>query len=383
MKRDYYEVLGVDRNATPEELKKAYRKLALQYHPDRNPGDKDAEEKFKEAAEAYDVLSNQEKKARYDQFGHSGMGSNGGFGGAGMSMDDIFSHFGDIFGSAFGGSFGGFGGFGGGGRGRPVNYGSNLRVRVKLTLEEVAHGVEKKIKVHKHVACKTCGGNGAANANAYKECPTCHGSGHVVRVTNTIIGQMQTSSTCPTCNGDGRIITEKCKVCNGQGITEGDEVINIKIPAGVAAGMQLTVSGKGNAPVHGGQNGDLLVLIDEIPHEFFQRDQQNLHYTHYISFGDAVLGTTIEVPTLDGKARCKIEAGMQSGKLLRLKGKGLPDIKGYRKGDLIVCVNVWTPKHVSKEEKTMLENLSKSDNFKPNPSNKEKGFFDRMKEYFN
>ncbi len=384
-KRDYYEVLGVEKNATPDEMKKAYRKLALQYHPDRNPGDAAAEEKFKEAAEAYEVLSNPDKKARYDQFGHAGMSGNGGFGGfdgGGMSMDDIFSHFGDIFGSAFGGGFGGFSsGFGGGNR-RTVNHGTNLRVKVKLTLEEINKGVEKKIKVNKQVACKTCSGSGAANSNATKTCETCRGTGRVTRVTQTIIGQMQTASTCPTCHGEGKIITEKCKSCNGHGVTKGEEIISIKIPAGVAEGMQLTVSGKGNAPEHGGINGDLLVLIEETPHEYFQRDHNNLHYTHYISFSDAVLGTTIEVPTLDGKARCKIDPGTQSGKLLRLKGKGLPDVQGYGRGDLIANINVWIPKHISKEEKESLETLQKSKNFTPNPSNKDKGFFDRMKEYF-
>ncbi len=388
-KRDYYEVLGVSKSATAEELKKAYRKLALKFHPDKNPGDKEAEEKFKEAAEAYEVLSSADKRARYDQFGHAGVGGNGGgYNGGGMSMDDIFSHFGDIFGGmggfsgGFGGGFSNFsGGFGGGSR-RRRNHGSNLRVTVKLTLEEIAKGVEKKIKVNKQIACNTCNGTGAKNGTAFKTCETCHGSGQVARISQTILGQMQTVTTCPTCHGQGEIIQERCDVCSGTGVNKGEDIISIKIPAGVADGMQLSVSGKGNAPMHGGINGDLIVMIEEIQHPDFQRDQNNLHYSHFLTFPDAVLGTTIEIPTLDGKARVKIEAGTPSGKLIRLKGKGLPDINGYGKGDLIVSLNIWTPKSVSKDEKEMLEKLRSSDNFQPKESAKGKGFFDRMREYF-
>ena len=392
-KRDYYEVLGISKTATPEEMKKAYRKLALQYHPDRNPGNKEAEEKFKEAAEAYDVLSTPDKKAKYDRFGHAGMGGDAGFGFDEMNMEDIISQ---VFNRAFGGHFQGFtGGFGerfsgsfssgGGGRhrqSRRVNRGSDLRVRVKLTLEEIAKGVEKKIKVRKKIACNTCDGIGAATKDAYKTCDTCRGSGHVVRVTNTFIGQMQQTTVCPTCSGEGRIITQKCKTCNGYGVVEGEEVISIRIPAGVENNMQLTLGGKGNAAVHGGMNGDLIVLMEELEHPLFERAQSNLHYNQFVSMTEAVLGESIEVPTLDGKVRVKIEAGTQSGKLLRLRGKGLPSINGYGTGDLIICINVWTPKTVTKEEKELLEKLRHSPNFKPNPKAKDKGFFDRIKDYF-
>ncbi|MDR0437775.1 MAG: molecular chaperone DnaJ [Bacteroidales bacterium] len=391
-KRDYYEVLGVNKTATPDEMKKAYRKLALQYHPDRNPNDKAAEEKFKEAAEAYDVLSTPEKKAKYDQFGHAGMGANAGYGPGGMDMNDIFSHFGDIFGSAFGGQFGDghfhsfTSGFGGGQRQqrRRVNRGTDLRVRVKLTLEEIAKGVEKKIKVHKKIACSECSGTGAATKDAYKTCETCKGSGHVTRVTNTIIGQMQQTSACPTCHGEGRTITQKCKKCNGHGVIEGEEIITIRIPAGVENGMQLSMPGKGNAAIHGGVNGDLIVLIEELEHPLFERAQNNLHYNQFVSITEAALGESVEVPTLDGKVRLKIDAGTQSGKLLRLRGKGLPSMNGYGTGDLIVCVNIWTPQNVTKEEKELLEKLRNSPNFKPNPKNAKnnKGFFDRVKDYF-
>jgi len=391
-KRDYYDVLGVSKTATSDEMKKAYRKLALQYHPDRNPDDKAAEEKFKEAAEAYDVLSTPEKKAKYDQFGHAGMGANAGYGPGGMNMDDIFSHFGNIFEGAFGGQFGGgrfhnfTGGFGGSQQRqrKRVNRGSDLRVRVKLTLEEIAKGVEKKIKVRKKIACDTCKGTGAANPNAYKTCDTCKGSGQVTRVANTFIGQMQQTTVCPTCRGEGKIITDKCKKCSGQGVVTGEEIITIHIPAGVENGMQLSVPGKGNAAVHGGMNGDLIVLIEELEHPLFERVQHNLHYNQFVSITEAALGESVEVPTLDGKVRVKIDAGTQSGKLLRLRGKGLPSINGYGTGDLIVCVNIWTPQSVTKEEKELLEKLRNSANFKPNPKShkKNKGFFDRIKDYF-
>jgi molecular chaperone DnaJ len=381
-KRDYYEILGLSRDASPEQIKKAYRQKALKYHPDKNPGDETAEAKFKEAAEAYEVLSNAEKKSRYDQFGHAGVGNNyggGGFGG-GMSMEDIFSQFGDIF----GGAFGGFGGSGFSGRtGRRVNKGSNLRIKVRLTLEEVLNGVEKKIKVKKFISCKPCSGTGAKNGGAFHTCPTCNGQGRVTRVTNTFLGQMQTASTCPQCSGDGQVITEKCSECYGNGIVKNEEVIPINIPAGVAEGMQLSLSGKGNAAPRGGIPGDLVILIEEIPHEKLIRDGSNLLHDYHISFPQAVMGTHIEVPTLEGKARIKIEPGTQGGKVLRLKGKGLPMVNSYGRGDLLVNINIWTPQATSKEEKAMLEQLEQSDNFKPNPKKTDKSFFERMKEVFN
>jgi molecular chaperone DnaJ len=382
-KRDYYEILGVTRGADESEIKKAYRKMAIKYHPDKNPGDKEAEEKFKEAAEAYEVLSNAEKRKRYDQFGHAGVGSSAAGGGAGgfggMNMEDIFSQFGDIFGGGFG-----FGGGGGGGRGgRRVNRGSNLRIKVKLTLEEITAGVEKKIKVNKYVSCGSCHGTGAQNGSAYSQCSTCRGSGHVSRITNTILGQMQTTSTCPSCGGEGQVITDKCKQCYGDGIVRDEEVITLNIPAGVGEGMQLSMSGKGNAGPRGGIPGDLIIAIEEVEHEQLKREGNNLYYDHYISFIDASLGTTVEVPTLEGKAKIKIDAGTQSGKVLRLKGKGVPDINGYGRGDLLVNINVWTPQSLTSEEKKMLESLRNSNNFKPNPSKKDKGFFERMKEYWN
>lgn len=384
-KRDYYEILELSKNATAEEIKKSYRQKALKYHPDKNPGDKDAEEKFKEAAEAYEVLSNPEKKARYDRYGHAGVGNGGGYGGGyggGMSMDDIFSQFGDIFGGAFGGGGFGGGGYSSGQRGRRVNKGSNLRIKVKLTLEEILKGVEKKIKVSKYVSCKVCNSTGAKNGSAYNTCTTCNGSGRVTRVTSTFLGQMQTTSACPSCGGEGQIITEKCTNCYGNGIVNGDEVITMNIPAGVAEGMQMSMNGKGNAAARGGVPGDLIVLIEEIRHEHLIRDASNLLYDQYISFPEAAMGTTIEVPTLEGKARIKIEPGTQSSKVLRLKGKGLPSVNAYGRGDLLVNINVWTPQELSKEEKAILNNLAHSENFKPNPKKSDKSFFERMKEYF-
>ncbi|MCX6243753.1 MAG: molecular chaperone DnaJ [Bacteroidetes bacterium] len=387
-KRDYYEILEVSRSSTPEEIKKAYRQQALRYHPDKNPDNKAAEEKFKEAAEAYEVLSDPEKRKRYDQFGHAGVGNNsqgfGGFGG-GMTMEDIFSHFGDIFGGGGGGFEDPFGSmFGGGGRrGKTVNRGSNLRVKVKLTLEEVAHGVEKKIKVNKYVKCNTCKGTGAKGGSSYQTCSTCHGSGHVTRVTSTFLGQMQTTSACPHCGGEGQIITDKCPDCAGNGIIKGEEVISIKIPAGVAEGMQLSVNGKGNAAARGGVAGDLFVQIEEIEHPLLQRDGDNLHYAHYITISDAALGTSAEVPTIDGKVKIKIEPGTQSGKVLRLKGKGLPNVNQWEgQGDLLITIHVWIPKTLSKEEKALLEKLGKAPNFQPNPSSRDKNIFSRMKDYF-
>lgn len=373
-KRDYYEILGVSRNASEEEIKKAYRKLAIKFHPDKNPDDKQAEEKFKEAAEAYEVLSDSEKRQRYNQFGHAGVGSAGGFSG-GMNMEDIFSQFGDIFGGAFGG-------FGGGTRGgRRVSRGTNLRVKVKLNLKEIAEGVEKKIKVHKHVACKTCHGSGARNGE-YENCRNCHGTGTVTRVQQTILGAMQTQTTCSACHGEGRIVRDKCQTCHGDGIVREEEVISINIPAGVAAGMQLSMSGKGNAAPRGGINGDLLILIEEDEHPLLKREGSHLIYYLNISFPDAALGTSVEIPTIDAKAKIKIDPGTQSGKMLRLKGKGLPDVNSYQRGDLLVEISVYTPTSLSAEEKKTLEQMRASKNFEPNPSKKEKGFFDRMKEYF-
>jgi len=379
-KRDYYEVLGVSKSADATEIKKAYRKLALKYHPDKIPGDKEAEEKFKEAAEAYDVLSNEEKRRRYDQFGHAGVGGagQGGFGG-GMSMDDIFSQFGDIFGS-FGG-FSGFGGFGGGRSARRVNRGTNLRVKVKMNLQEIATGIEKKIKVKKYVACQHCNGTGAKDGKSYSTCSTCKGSGQVTRVQNTILGAMQTTSTCPTCEGEGKIINEKCTFCNGEGVLMSEEVISINIPAGVGEGMQLSLSGKGNAARRGGVNGDLIVLIEEEEHPELVRDGNDLLYNVFIGYPEAVLGETVEIPTIEGKVKVKIEAGTQPGKILRLRGKGLPDVNGYGKGDLLAKVNVWIPKNLSKDEKKLVEKMKEAEGFKPGSGDK-KSIFSKMKDFF-
>ncbi len=381
-KRDYYEVLGVNKNATPDELKKAYRKLALQYHPDRNPGDKEAEEKFKEAAEAYDVLSNPDKKARYDQFGMAGM--DGAYGQGGMDMNDIFSQFGSIFGDLFGGGFRtGFSGFGGGGgAARRVLRGSDLRIKVKLTLEEIDHGCEKKIKVNKYVPCKTCHGSGSKDGKT-EVCPHCHGAGVVTETKRTILGMMQTQSACPQCGGEGRIVKDKCHDCHGDGIVKSDEIITINIPAGVQDGMQLAMQGKGNAGPRGGINGDLIVLIEELEHDTFERQDANLYYNAFITYADAALGASVEIPTLNGKVKIKIDPGTPSGRVVRLRGKGLPVMNGYGRGDLLVCLNVWVPKELTREEKKILEDLQKRPNFQPNPTKQERGFFDKMKEMFN
>lgn len=380
-KRDYYEVLSVSKSATAEEIKKSYRKVAMQFHPDRNPGDNAAEEKFKEAAEAYEVLSDADKRAQYDRFGHAGVGGRG-FGG-GMNMDDIFSQFGDVFGEdLFGSFFGGGRSRGGNGRARGVR-GSNLRVKLKLNYEEIAKGLTKNIKVKKYISCGTCGGNGAKDKNSVQTCTTCQGSGQVRRVQNTFLGQMQTVTTCPNCNGEGSTITSKCGTCRGEGRVYNEETISIDVPAGVQAGMQLSVGGKGNAGERGGSAGDLLVVIEEETHKELQREGLNVAYDLHISFTDAVFGTSVEVPTIDGRAKIKVPPGTQSGKIFRLKGKGFPHVHShYEKGDQLIQVNVWTPQDLDNDEKEMLEKLSKSPNMTPNPEKTEKGFFDKLKDLF-
>jgi molecular chaperone DnaJ len=388
-KRDFYEILGVSKGASSDEIKKAYRKVAMQHHPDRNPGNKEAEEKFKEAAEAYEVLSDADKRSQYDRYGHAGVSGNGrgGFGGGGahgMNMEDIFSQFGDIFGDDVFGSFFGGGGQrrgGGGGRARGVR-GSNLRVRIKLNFEEIAKGASKTIKVKKYVGCTTCGSSGAKDKNSVQTCSTCGGSGQVRRVQNTFLGQMQTVTTCPACGGEGTTIAYKCPNCKGEGRVYGEENITIDIPAGVQEGMQLNVSGRGNMGERGGPAGDLIVVIEEESHPQLHRDGLNVAFDLHISFPDAVFGTQVEVPTIDGRAKIKIPAGTQSGKIFRLKGKGFPAVQSYEKGDQLIYVNVWTPQHVSSEEKAILEKMQHSQNFQPKPDKSEKGFFERVKEMF-
>ena len=372
-KRDYYEVLGVSKGASDDEIKKAYRKTALKYHPDRNPGDKEAEEKFKEAAEAYDVLSNPNKRARYDQYGHAGVDGNAGFGGAGgMSMEDIFSQFGDLFGGMGGfGGFGGFSGFGGGG-GSTVNYGSDLRVRIHVTLQEVLNGTTKKIKVKKNVACSHCHGSGAEAGSSKETCPTCHGSGRVIRTQDSIFGRMQTQSTCTTCNGTGQVIKNKCTHCSGTGIEQGEELIEINVPAGVASGMQMTLRGKGKAGPNGGPNGDLLVQFEEISDAEFIRNGNDVVYNLLIPVTTALLGDKVVVPTLDGKVKVTIEPGTQSGKILRLRNKGLPSVRGAGKGDQLIVVHIFIPVKLDAKDKKLIEQLSQSKHFEPSEADKRK-----------
>lgn len=380
---DYYEILGVAKSATPDEIKKAYRQKAIKFHPDKNPGDKLAEEKFKEAAEAYEVLSDPDKRQRYDRFGRAGVNNNGGFGGgAGMNMEDIFEQFGNIFGGHFGGfgGFGGFSGFGGGSTAQRTNRGSNLRVRVKLTLQEIANGVEKKIKVKKYVTCSHCNGTGAKNGHT-TTCSRCNGSGYIIQMQRTILGTMQTQSVCPDCGGTGKVATEKCTYCGGEGIVANEEVITIKIPAGVADGMQLSMTGKGNAARHGGINGDLLILVEEIPDKELVRDGNNLIYNLLLDVPTAILGGTVEIPTIDGKAKVKIDKGTQPGKILRLKNKGLPDINRYGTGDLLVNISIYIPEKLNSDEVKTIEKLSESSNFAPSETST-KNFFKRMKDIF-
>ncbi len=374
MKEDYYDILGIRKNATAAEIKKAYRKKALEHHPDKNPGDSKAEELFKKSAEAYEVLSNPDKKARYDQYGHAAFEGGGGFGGGGMNMDDIFSQFGDIFGGAFGGAGGGFSGFGGfGGGGQRRVKGSNLRIRVKLTLEEVANGVEKKVKVPRKVQ---------AAGVTYKTCGTCGGRGQVTKVTNTILGRMQTAAACSSCGGSGQTIDKRPSGADAHGLKDNEETVSIKIPAGVEDGMQLKVPGKGNDAPGNGIPGDLLVAIETQEHETLKREGDNLHYDLYISFSDAVLGTSKEIDAVGGKVRIKLEPGIQSGKILRLRGKGISSINGYGSGDLLVHVNVWTPKELNKEQKEFFERMNGNDNFEPKPEKSDKSFFEKVKDMF-
>ncbi|MEM9917906.1 MAG: molecular chaperone DnaJ [Bacteroidota bacterium] len=384
-KRDYYDVLGVDKGADDGTIKKAYRKIAMKFHPDRNQGDKKAEEKFKEAAEAYEILSDADKRARYDRFGHAGVSNNGGGRGGfsgGMTMEDIFSQFGDIFGDG-GSPFESFFGGGGGTRRRSQGQrGSNLRIRVALSLEEIANGVTKKIKVKKLIKCKACNGTGAKDSSSVSTCGTCRGSGYVRQVKSTFLGQMQTTTTCPTCGGSGQIIKSKCNVCKGEGRVMGEETIEIEIPAGVEEGMQLSMRGRGNAGLRGGPAGDLLINIEEKKHEYLQREGTNLIYELYLNFADASLGTSKEVPTIDGKVKVKIPAGTQAGKIFRLKGKGLPAVQSYGRGDQLIHVNIWTPKKLNDEDRKLMEQMRKMPNFDPSPGKSEKGFFERMKDYF-
>ena len=387
-KKDYYEVLGVDKNASADEIKKAYRKLAVKYHPDKNPGDKEAEEKFKEAAEAYSILSDADKKARYDQFGHAGVdGAGPDFSGGFGNLNDILN---DLFGGAFGGGFGGFSGFGGGfggGRGgqrqQRVYRGRDIRVRVKLTLEEIAKGVEKEISIEKSVPCSECGGRGAKNSADIKTCSACGGTGQVQRVVNSLFGQTVTYSTCQQCGGEGKVITNPCRSCGGSGLVRKRETIKVKIPAGVEAGMQLTIAGEGHAAKNNGINGDLLVVIEEQEHPDFKREGNNLYYTKIVSLPEAILGAEVEIPCLDGPRRIKIDAGTQSGTVTRINGKGLPTVNGYGgTGDLYVKIAVWIPKKLDKEDKAVIESLRDKEAFKPNPTKEDRSFFEKLKDWF-
>ena len=382
-KKDFYEILGVSKSASADEIKKAYRKVAMQFHPDRNPGDQTAEDKFKEAAEAYEILSDADKRSQYDRFGHSAFGAGrggSGFSGQGMNMDDIFSQFGDIFGDDMFGSF-----FNSGGRrssGRRGTRGTNLRVRIKVNYEEIAKGASKTIKVKKYITCSNCGGSGAKDKQSSQTCKTCGGNGQVRRVQNTFLGQMQTVTTCPDCNGEGTVITNKCTQCRGEGRVYGEETVTLDIPAGVQEGMQLSMSGKGNMGERGGGSGDLVILIEEEAHPYLHREGLNVAFDLHISFPDAVFGTQTEVPTIDGRAKIKIPAGTQSGKIFRLKGKGFPSINSHEKGDQLIQVNVWTPQNVSETEKITLENLRDSDNFQPHPDKNDKTFWEKIRETF-
>ena len=387
-KRDYYEVLGVDKNASADDIKRAYRKLAVKYHPDKNPDNKEAEEKFKEAAEAYSVLSDADKKARYDQFGHAGVeGAGPDFSGGFGNLNDILN---DLFGGAFGGGFGGFGGFGGGFGGarggqrqQRVYRGRDIRVRVKLTLEEIAKGVEKEISIEKSVPCTECGGKGAKNSSDIKTCSACNGTGQVQRVTNSIFGQTVTYSTCQQCGGEGKVVTNPCRSCGGTGLVRKRETIKVKIPAGVEAGMQLTIQGEGHAAKNNGINGDLLVVIEEQEHQDLKREGNNLYYTKVISLPDAILGAEVEVPCLDGPYKIKVDAGTQSGTVVRLRNKGLPTVNGYGgTGDMYVKFAVWIPKKLEREDKAVIESLRGKESFKPNPSKEDKSFFDKIKDLF-
>ena len=387
-KRDYYEVLGVDKSASADDIKRAYRKLAVKYHPDKNPDNKEAEEKFKEAAEAYSVLSDADKKARYDQFGHAGVeGAGPDFSGGFGNLNDILN---DLFGGAFGGGFGGFGGFGGGFGGarggqrqQKVYRGRDIRVRVKLTLEEIAKGVEKEISIEKSVPCTECGGKGAKNSSDIKTCSACNGTGQVQRVTNSIFGQTVTYSTCQQCGGEGKVVTNPCRSCGGTGLVRKRETIKVKIPAGVEAGMQLTIQGEGHAAKNNGINGDLLVVIEEQEHQDLKREGNNLYYTKVISLPDAILGAEVEVPCLDGPYKIKVDAGTQSGTVVRLRNKGLPTVNGYGgTGDMYVKFAVWIPKKLDREDKAVIESLRGKESFKPNPSKEDKSFFDKIKDLF-